>query len=463
MRIEEELEKTGYFWLPDRENDKKPGILKIKNGGRIELEIIGNFDEDLTLFNKEFDLPRIVGFVEGDGNVTLERCFYTSKNLSFGGGISKSKIYVSMMLSGAAWEKDESVTFSSLAFSVDCLDEWVGISGINVQHDWKNKTAQIDYTTPEDISISLDEEFTLNICFSGTIPLGLNITEAKIRQNVCFKLTSEKVRPLKDFIEMAFKITNLMCFAVDDTVSMKNLIATSPDLTIQISEDKNRPAPIKIYYESQPYSEKKPKKTWHDMLFTYKAISIHADKIFNNWLTAYEKLSPAMALYFSTKTDAQRYIDGKFLALAQGLETYHRRTSDEVWMDKSQYESLKQEIIENCPEEHRDWLSGRLEHGNEINLRKRLQAIVEPFKQYLDNSKERAKLLKKIVDTRNYLTHYNTELEKDAAEGRDFWVICQKMEAIFSLHFLAVIGFTEEEIETIVNNSHALQQKLKAE
>ena len=170
-----------------------------------------------------------------------------------------------------------------------------------------------------------------------------------------------------------------------------------------------------------------------------------------------------MALYFSTKTDAQRYIDGKFLALAQGLETYHRRTSDEVWMDKSQYESLKQEIIENCPEEHRDWLSGRLEHGNEINLRKRLQAIVEPFKQYLDNSKERAKLLKKIVDTRNYLTHYNTELEKDAAEGRDFWVICQKMEAIFSLHFLAVIGFTEEEIETIVNNSHALQQKLKAE
>ncbi|MBG78246.1 MAG: hypothetical protein CL570_04365 [Alphaproteobacteria bacterium] len=461
MRIEEELEKTGYFWLPDRENDKKPGILKIKNGGRIELEIIGNFDEDLTLFNKEFDLPRIVGFVEGDGNVTLERCFYTSKNLSFG-GISKSKIYVSMVLSGAAWEKDESVMFSTLAFSVDCLDEWVGISGINVQHDWKNKTAQIDYSPPEDISISLGEGFTLNICFGWTLPGVPNITEAKVSQNVYFKLTSETIRPLKDFTEMAFKITNLMCFAIDDTVAMKNLVATSPELTIQISEDKNRPAPIKIYYESQPYSENKPKKAWHDMLFNYKAISIHADKIFNNWLIAYETLSPAMALYFSTKTEAQRYIDGKFLALAQGLETYHRRTSDEVLMEESQYESLKQEIIENCPEEHQDWLSGRLRYGNEISLNKRLKAIVEPFKKYLGNSTERAKLLRKIVVTRNYLTHYSAELEKDAVKGRDFWVICQKMEAIFSLHFLSVIGFTEEEIEAIASNSRALQQKLEA-
>ncbi len=458
MRIEGEYVKTGYFWLPERDDKKIPGVLTIKNGGDITLEVVGLFDDSIKSLNDDDDLNRIIGYVENDGLVTLENCFYTLKNHAFG-GISKSKLCVNKVLSGVAYDKNESVTFNTLSFSVDCLDEWVGISGINTNSDWESKTATIRYSLPENISYDLNNGMKLEICFSFTATGSSNTTEAKITQRVYFKLISEDLRPLGDFTEIAYKLTNFLCFAIDTTVALKDLSATSKEIQ-RDSNGKQYPVSIKVFYPSIPFTEKVPDKSWHRMLFTYGTIKSNAQVVFNNWLRAYEIMAPALSLYFSTKNGAQKYLDGKFLALAQGLETYHRRTSDEKLMDSSEFDSLVSTISESCPEEYFEWLSGRLMHGNEINLGKRLKRIIEPFKDKLGSKKERSKLLRKIVDTRNYLTHYSENL-KDNTAGRDeLWNLCQKMEVIFQLHFLKVVGFSDEEIESVVENSYPLKQKI---
>ena len=460
MRIEEEYKKTGYFWLPEKEDNKIPGVLSIDDGGSIELEIVGHFDEAMRPLSGDDDLSRIIGHVEKDGLVTLDDCFYTKKNFSFG-GISKSKVVVNKVLSGAAWDKNEKVTFNTFSFSVDCLDEWVGISGINVNNDRDSRTAKVSYNPPEKISIALDNGMRLEICFAYTLPGFPNLTEAKITQRAYFRLESKGRRNLNDFTSIAFKITNLMCFAMDEIVSLKNVSATSSEIQRDGGDDKTYPVPISIYYQSIPFSERLPQKNRHEMLFNFGAIKTNAQEVFNNWLNAYEYLSPALGLYFSTKAGAQKYLDGKFLALAQGLETYHRRTSSETLMDKDSYESLVSEVLKKCPEEHLKWLKGRLMHGNEINLGKRLKKIIEPFKDHLGTSRERGRLLRKIVDTRNYLTHYSESLHDESARGRDLWVLCLKMEVIFNLHFLKVVGFTDEEINGVVENCHPLRRKLK--
>jgi len=92
MRIEEEYVKTGYFWLPEQQENKIPGILTIKDGGNIELEVVGLFDESIKALNGEDDLSRIIGHVEKDGLVTLDNCFYTKKNISFGGERLSDKV-----------------------------------------------------------------------------------------------------------------------------------------------------------------------------------------------------------------------------------------------------------------------------------------------------------------------------------------------------------------------------------
>lgn len=459
MRLEEAYVKTGYFWLPEKEDIKIPGTLTISDGGNIELEVVGLFDDSIESLNSEDDLSRIVGHIEKDGLVTLDSCFYTKKNISFG-GISKSKVCVNRVLSGVAYEKDEPFTFNSLSFSVDCFDEWVGISGIKVDRDWENKRATINYEPPLNIAYRLDNGMHLEICFAYTFPGFPTTTEAKITQRAYFKLTSEKLSPLSDFTEVAYKLTSLMCFAIDATVTLKNLIAKSSEIQIEVGEGKSYPASISIYYPSIPFSEKVPKKSWHQMLFGYGQIKSNAQSVFNNWINAYDVIAPALSLYFSTKIGAQKYLDGKFLALAQGLETYHRRTSDEKLLGSSEFESLVSTLVENCPKQYLEWLNGRLMHGNEINLGKRLKRIIEPFKGRLGSSKQRTKLLRKVVDTRNYLTHYDEDLKSSAAQGRDLWVLCQKMEVILQLHFLKVIGFSDEEIGSVVENCYPLKQKL---
>ena len=460
MRIVDEYVKTGYFWIPGREEKKIPGILTIKDGGDIELEVVGLFDDSIESLNRDDDLKRIVGHVEKDGLVTLDNCFYTNKNHAFG-GISKSKVCVNKVLSGVAYDENEIVTFNTFSFSVDCLDEWIRVTGIKVKHDDENKTAIISYNPQESITYSLDNGMQLEICFAYTLPGSPTTTEAKITQQAYFKLSSKELSPLNEFTEIAYKLTNFLCFAIDTTVALKSLSATSTEIQRDGVNGKKYSVPIKIYYPSIPYSEKEPNTSWHRMLFTYGTIKSNAQDVLNNWLRAYEIMAPALSLYFSTKNGAQKYLDGKFLALAQGLETYHRRTSDEKLMDSSEFEALVAQIAENCPEKNIDWLKGRLMHGNEINLGKRLKGIIDPFKDKLGNSKERSKLLRKIVDTRNYLTHYNENLKAKSADGDELWNLCQKMEVIFQLHFLKVIGFSKNEIDSVVENSYPLKQKIQ--
>ena len=431
MRLKEEYKKTGYFWLPDQEENKISGTLIITTGGDIELEVVGAFDGNINSLNGEDDLSRIIGHIEDDGLVTLEKCFYSKKPILFD-GISKSNICVNKVLSGVAYEKNEDITFNTLSFSVDCLDEWVGISGIHVKYDLDNNTAKIDYKPPEYITFLLDNGMQLAICFAYTLPGSPNLTEAKITQKAYFKLTSEVLRPLDDYINIASKLTNLMCFAIDATVTLKDMTATSMEIQRDINEGKTHPIPIKIYYPSIPFSEREPHQNWFQMLFSFDVIKTNAEGFFNNWLNAYETLSPAINLYFSTTTGGQKFLEGKFLALAQGLETYHRRTSDEKLMDVNVFNSLVKRVKINCPDERKNWLEGRLQHGNEINFGNRLKKIIEPFKGHIGSSKERCRLLRKIVDTRNYLTHYSEELKDQSAEEIELYYLSQKMEAIFS-------------------------------
>lgn len=435
----------------------------INDGGDIELEVVGLFDETIEGLNKALngkdELERIIGDIEKHGLVTLDGCFYKNKSFSFG-GISKSTVYVSKALLGAAYDDKETVLLNTFKFSVEGIDEWVGVSGIKVENQFENKTTTINYSPPDEVLISLNNGMKLLITFSWTIPGFPTTTEAKITQKTHFKLLSDQERPLNDFISAAYILTTLLCFAIDKTVCIDSVTVTVDSLVQDMGNGKTYPVLMSLYYPSLPYTKNIPKIDWHRMLFRFVQIKGDAERIVNNWFGAYEKIVPALNLYFSTKTGAHKYIDGKFLALAQGLETYHRRTSNEKLMDDEVFKKITDNLIEECPEDKREWLSGRLQHGNELNLGRRIKLIIEPFSEHFGSSKARNKLIRNIVNTRNYLTHYDKSLKPMAAKGRELWLLCIRMEAIFQLHLLQVLGFTDAEIKSVFDNSRELKDKI---
>ncbi|MEG4108820.1 ApeA N-terminal domain 1-containing protein [Microcoleus sp. S13_C5] len=144
--MKEEFKKSGYFWLPSAPERKIPGTLIITDGGNIELEVVGFFDEIIEGLNKapngKYELERIIGHIEKHGLVTLEDCFYKNLNISLG-GISKSSVYVNKALIGVAYDDKEIVSLNTFKFSVEGIDEWVGLSGIQVETQYENRTASI--------------------------------------------------------------------------------------------------------------------------------------------------------------------------------------------------------------------------------------------------------------------------------------------------------------------------------
>jgi ApeA N-terminal domain 1 len=351
--------------------------------------------------------------------------------------------------------------FNTFRFSVEGLDEWVGISGIKVETRLKERTTSITYVPPEKISLNLNNGMKLLIGFSQIFPSLSNQKEAKITQKTYFELISEQECPLNEFILAAYKITTFLGFAIDKTVCIKQVSATSEAIHQDICDGIIMPVSIALFYTSLPYTKDEPNIDLHRMLFRFEQIRQDAERLVNKWFDAYDEINPALNLYLSTKIGAHKYLDGKFLALAQGLETYHRRTSNEKLMDEVAFQELTEKLIQQCPKEKQEWLSGRLKHGNEINLGQRIKKIIEPFKELLGTSIERRKLTRAIVDTRNYLTHYDPSLESVSATGRDLWILCRKMEVIFQLHLLQILGFTQLEIKSVFDNSNELKQKLK--
>lgn len=460
MRLFEQFEKAGYFWLPANPKEKLPGKLNISASGEAELEILGIFGGQDKAFDYESNIKRINGLIEGGKLVTLDKCFYKNKSYSFG-GISKSVVHVNFVFVGVQYEDDEEITFSSFKFSVEGLDEWLSISGIKVEHDWETKSASINFQPPAEIPLKLTEDIDLSFTFGWTIPSFGNIIEARITQKAYIKLESKKLLLLEDFISIAFKLNNFLCFAIDQTVTINSAIAFSYEIKRKLNDEKEYEVPIEIYYPSLPYSDTIPKVHWHTMLFSYANVADNLQEALHKWFDAYERIEPAFNLYFASKTGAHKYIDGKFLSLVQGIETFHRRTSDETAMPDTEFKDVVRTLIGACPENRKKWLESKLTYFNELSLRTRLKEIIDNFKAFYGATEDRKAFINQIINTRNYLTHYDISLEKKAYSGAQLFEVCMKMECLFQLHFLKEIGFSEEQIKTIVENNYKFKQKLK--
>ena len=456
MRIKEEIKRVGEFWLPASPKNKISGTLLISDGGNTKLELAEPLDSSLSAmfsFNSD-NLGRILGHVETDGPVTLDNCYYINNRRSIvrGGLIASDIIGVNRVFTGFRYEKGVSPRFNEFTFSVEGIDEWVGISGIEVDAQFEKSALTISYNRPEDISLDLKDGMQLVITFAWTPPGFPNAQRAEVTQKTYFKLVSQGARELEEFTSVAQKITAFLCFVMNEIVCLDEMTAFSDNLRETFPDGRTALIPVEIYCPSWPYAKNEPAIDEWDMLFKYEDRQNRVESIINRWIGNYEQITPALDLYFLTKAGTLPTMNLQFLTLVQALEAFHRRTSDEKHMDADECKEICKKMIGECPEEHKDWFSPKLLRSNELTLKNRFERMTEPFGNFMCGER-RPQLIKSIKDTRNYLTHYDSDLESKAAKGEGLKFLCRKMNALFRLQFLKLIGFDEQEIDDIVDKS----------
>ena len=455
MRIKEEIKQSGDFWLPSFPENKVNGTLSISDGGNIKLELAQSFDPSIKAQlspTHPDSLNPILGHVEKDGYVMIDRCYRIEKKRSIVHGrlIAPEVIRANRVFMGLPHEEEANSRFNTFSFSVEGIDEWVGITGIGVEHHPEKRALTISYDKPANISFNLQNGMQLLITFASTFPGFPILKSAKVTQKTYFTLISPDPSEFDTFISIAQMITAFLCFVMNEIVCLESMSATSDSHRQKIADGTTVSLPVRVYCPSWPYAKDEPEIDDFDMLFKYKDRQTRVESIINKWIENYEQIAPALDLYFLTKTGTLPTLNMQFLALAQALEAFHLRTSDEKHMNEAECKEICKKMIEACPEEHRDWFRPQLQRANELTLKNRIEKMIEPFDCLIDDAR-RPQLIKRIKDTRNYLTHYDPKLEKKAAKGRVLEFLCHKMNALFRLQFLKLIGFDEQEINDIVD------------
>ena len=410
----------------------------------------------------EMEIGRIVGHIESEGKVTLDECSYITKSGLFG-SLDKSIIRVRYAFLGISCSTDEEAVFDSIVFSIEGLDEWIRKTGIQVKHSISfnsNNTATINYEQQPTTRYKLSNGYTLAVFYKYTVSGGAIVNEAKITAKSYLKLSKDDKTTLDEYLEVVHKIVYLICLATGKMVTLTSVVGKSRKNSEESIIPGFPPNKVKIYYPSQPFSKVKPEIAPHEILFSYRGISNKFDAFMGKWIDSFSLFGPALYLYFSSVGEGQKFLDGKFLAMVQAMEVFHRRTSDETLMREVEYEDLVKQILDGCPEERKDWLADKLKFGNELTLRKRVKKIIQPFEELIGSNKEIKRLVSDIVNTRNYLTHYNDKRKEESVSGSSMLRVWCQMQVIFLLNLLMYLEFDISDIKKMLRDNYSLSNKL---
>ena len=432
----DKFEYEGIWWLPDEPEKQVSGTLRFTPNEGAILDLIGSF-KDIKEINKMLELEIILGISSNGKNITLHKCFETKSNVSVP-GLLTSSFYANEVFVGAHFQKSEDIKFRELSICYSYLDEWVNISGFNIQYPDKSEVV-IKYKQPEPIQASIGEDCKMFIDFQVTIVQ----KEASIKQRTYIRIEPSVEKSLEEYWNIMRDIQNFLSLGVTEPVY---------PLTITgITEANN--SPVEIYYHS-PEISKVPKTLC--MLFTFKDISDRFEILLKNWFENADTLGPVYDLYFGTLYNPRMYLQHQFLSLVQAIEAYHRRKFEGKYLSNDDYEptyeKFKKFINELAIEpSFKEALKSKLKYGNEHSLRKRLKDLFEKYKEVVDDFIEDKDIfVNRVVDTRNYLTHYDKNLMEKAVDGEQLYYVTQQLKIVIVICLLSELGFNFKEIKNLL-------------
>ena len=177
MKIKENINTTGNFWLPPFPNAVR-GTLSISNEEGIVLEVDQHISpENMAILPNLFNpnsppLGKVFGHIQEYGFVILDGCQSKtdSLNLNLGALRSSRVISVDRVFTGFPAFQNEIPPFNSLTFSIEGIDEWVDISGLNTDHTPGERSVTISYNLPEKILFNLAGDMQLEVEFTAKRP-----------------------------------------------------------------------------------------------------------------------------------------------------------------------------------------------------------------------------------------------------------------------------------------------------
>ena len=470
MKLDESTEQPGFFWLPDQDEDRFPGTLRIEQTGHVYVDLFAALDisrddppratldpSSWASIRHTGPYERIHGLIKGEA-ITLDDCLLVTGNRLPAGGVSQVTLRVSRAYLGGWYAIGETPTFSRMVISIEGLHQWLLLSGLDRTAEHENgkvKKLTHSFVPPPEITANLPDgtELAFGLSWSES-GIGPDATEATITQRADMVIRRESPVSLDNHLNISLIFQRLLSLAVNRSVDIISLTGYSTEFTRGDYE-----IPVEIYLPGGTFGQATQPVQWFRMLFTYPEVQDRFEAFVANWYERYITVGPAINLYDSLVSGGYRYMEGHFLATVQATEAFHRRVLPQrKQMPDEEFKQLRNDIAKAVPKERRQLVLSRLARANELSLRDRLEEMIQPFQDLLRG--ERDDFINDVVETRNRLAHSAVVKDSLIDDPTSLFRLQQKLEGLFQLHLLKLLGFTQEEIEEI-SKKEALKYKLR--
>jgi hypothetical protein len=222
---------------------------------------------------------------------------------------------------------------------------------------------------------------------------------------------------------------------------------------------------VEILYP-RPFSHKGESVPNQDMWVPRKIVQDEFAGMVSTWFAKYEQLHDCIALFCGTLYIEDLYSEIHFLSLSQALEVFSRATANgaDLYLSEEAYGPIfaatKEAIPPNTPDDLQARLKNALKYGNEISFRKRLQKLLDSLDPSLVNffCENPANYVGRVVDTRNYLTHYGADSSSGAWRGTQLFVGSQSLRLLLGMLLLRELGLPVNTIrDSLIHSNNAGQ------
>jgi hypothetical protein len=452
----EDFELKGHWWLPEKPDRKVSGTLNYKSGEDTNLELLGSLREPGDRRQEQDFNPRfILGLSTNGRPCTLYQNYETSSSWN----VSRQRLVVDYLFFEGHFSAATDMQFSSAYVTYSYLEEWLGklpfkdeLLKDDDDHSWNWKAT---FITPKGFEANVPSRHAKISEFHGHSSKGDDAFRELVWEHTASLVISPEAKQDFDWYRKTqFELRNLLSVLIGAPVYLKGVNYSVEDKEAADDHDKTRI--IYLYYRQANQAQKK-RISYNDILVHLTKIEDSIADILEAWFSKQARLGQVYELFLGAEYNPSLYPHLHFLSLMQALETYHRHVHIGKYLPDNEYDAIRNSLMSaipsGTPTPLKDALKQRLKYGNEHSLRKRLNEI---FDGLSDSHKDLvatnlASFISSVVDTRNYLTHYTTELEAKALQGADLLNANLRLKILLSVLLLKELGIAEGLITELIS------------
>lgn len=422
----ETKEIKGIWYLPGKPENSVSGILYLKKGERIKLELIGSLTPDkiavLDMFGGEKHQSEMIYGESANGkNITLLNCNRGASSLNFSSSFPLTSYTCQYVLEGKHLTGPDEKCFNKIGVITPDLSQWMAQSvveqTINFINEGEPDSLVIKISNKPVIhsNVEISPKHLLSLStscsYSGSqfYPDSLNIS-----QQTYFRIESDiEKSSLFELLELANLFVQFSSLATgSEQVPLRIYLHDFDDF--QQTKHSKRYNEITLIHEEKS-DVQKSKRT--DFLFTFTDVKDDFENIIQKWYSSAKDLAPIRHHLINSIKPKKVFTSIDFLIVVQALEGYHTR-----FINKKR-----------------------------ISLQSRIEELITISSPNVLKIAKMAMDIKLVVNTRDYYSHFFESDKKEIIkEGIELFRITEKLSILLVCCILDLVGFDKTKINEIV-------------